>query len=50
MSSEFNPDLLRIGRQARGWSQTELSRQSGVSQANLSKLENGLIRPTDDGP
>ena len=48
MSSEFNPDLLRIGRQARGWSQTELSRQSGVSQANLSKLENGLIRPTDD--
>ena len=32
----------------RGWSQTQLSRESGVSQANLSKLENGLIGPTDD--
>lgn len=48
MSGAFNADLLRIARQARGWSQTELSRQSGVSQANLSKLENGLIGPTDD--
>ena len=48
MSGEFNPDLLRISRQARGWSQTELSKQSGVSQASLSKLENGLIRPSDD--
>lgn len=46
MSGTFNSDLLRIARQARGWSQTELSRQSGVSQANLSKLENGLIGPT----
>lgn len=40
--------LLRMARQARGWSQAELSRQSGVSQANLSKLENGLIGPTED--
>lgn len=47
MSGRFNAELLRIARQARGWSQTELSRQSGVSQANLSKLENGLISPTD---
>lgn len=48
MENHFNPDLLRIARQARGWSQAELSRNSGVSQANLSKLENGLIGPTDD--
>ncbi len=48
MPTEFNQDLLRIARQARGWSQTELSRRSGVSQANLSKLENGLINPTED--
>ena len=48
MSCEFNADLLRVARQARGMSQTELSRQSGVSQANLSKLENGLIGPTED--
>ena len=48
MADTFNPDLLRIARHARGWSQTELSRRSGVSQANLSKLENGLIGPSDD--
>ena len=48
MSGEFNADLLRIARQARGLRQTELSRQSGVSQANLSKLENRLIAPSDD--
>ena len=48
MPAAFNSDLLRIARHARGWSQTELSRQSGISQANLSKLENGLIGPTDD--
>ena len=48
MSAEFNADLLRVARQVRGWSQVELSRNSGVSQANLSKLENGLIGPTED--
>lgn len=48
MSGALNADLLRIARQARGLSQTELSKQSGVSQANLSKLENGLINPSDD--
>ena len=48
MADTFNSDLLRIARHARGWSQTELSRRSGVSQANLSKLENGLIGPSDD--
>ena len=48
MHGNFNADLLRVARQVRGWSQAELSRQSGVSQANLSKLENGLIGPTDD--
>ncbi|MBR9852355.1 XRE family transcriptional regulator [uncultured Sulfitobacter sp.] len=48
MTDNFNQDLLRIARQARGWSQSELSSKSGVSQANLSKLENGLIGPTDE--
>lgn len=48
MQREFNTGLLRMARQARGWSQAELSRQSGVSQANLSKLENGLIGSTED--
>ena len=48
MSSTFNADLLRTARQARGWSQTELSHRLAVSQANLSKLENQLITPTHD--
>ena len=48
MSGEFNAGLLRIARQARGMSQEELSRSSGVSQGNISKLENKLIGPTDD--
>ena len=48
MQREFNHDLLRIARQARGLSQNELSKKSGVSQANLSKLENELIGPTEE--
>ncbi|MEM1105759.1 MAG: ImmA/IrrE family metallo-endopeptidase [Pseudomonadota bacterium] len=48
MVHKFNDSLMRIARQARGWSQTELSRQSGVSQGYLSKLENGMIDPHDD--
>ncbi len=48
MPGTFNAGLLRIARQARGWSQAELSRQSGISQAKLSKLENGLTSPADD--
>lgn len=48
MSARFNADLLRVARRSRGLSQAELSRQSGVSQAKLSKMENGLIDPSDD--
>lgn len=48
MYGEFNAGLLRIARQARGMSQEELSKSSGLSQGNISKLENNLIGPTDD--
>ena len=47
MEKHFNENLFRVARQARGMSQAKLSRLSGVSQANLSKLENGVISPTD---
>lgn len=40
--------MMRIARQARGWSQAELSRRSSVSQGYLSKLENSMIEPTED--
>lgn len=43
MADEFNPDLLRVARQARGMSQAELSTTAQVSQAAISKLENGLV-------
>ncbi|WP_299736041.1 ImmA/IrrE family metallo-endopeptidase [uncultured Roseobacter sp.] len=48
MTATFNQDLLRIARQARGWSQSELSRRAQISQANISKLENGIIGPSED--
>lgn len=48
MSGEFNSSLLRIARQARGRSQADLSAVSGVSQANISKSENGIIEPSGD--
>lgn len=48
MSGVFNAELLRIARQARGMSQTALARHSGVSQANVSKLENDLSEATDE--
>lgn len=35
---------LRELREARGWSQSELSRQSGVPQATISRIESGTRR------
>lgn len=34
---------LREARSAKGWSQRRLSAQSGVTQANISKIENGQV-------
>jgi HTH-type transcriptional regulator / antitoxin HipB len=34
-------ESLRRRRKLLGWAQTELSRRSGVKQANLSAIENG---------
>jgi Zn-dependent peptidase ImmA (M78 family)/transcriptional regulator with XRE-family HTH domain len=48
MTATFNAGLLQIARQARGMSQVELSKLSGVTQGYLSKLENGLTEPTDE--
>lgn len=45
MSTYFNPDLLRVARQARGLSQAELHTLSGVSQGSISKLESGNAEP-----
>src|SRR3984885_691245 len=36
---------LRIERDARGWSQADLARRSGVSRATISKIERGDVSP-----
>lgn len=42
----FNPGLLKLAREARGWPQTRLSEESGVGQGTISKYEKGLMEPT----
>jgi len=45
----FNPEMLRLARDVRELTQTELSERSGFTQALASKLENGLIiHPSDE--
>lgn len=50
MLRPFNPDMLALARDARGLTQTDLveSLRDAMSQAKLSKIENGLIAPNDD--
>lgn len=47
MPNTFNPGMLQVARQLRGKSQEELAKDAGVSQAKLSKIENGLIQPDE---
>jgi transcriptional regulator with XRE-family HTH domain len=45
---------LELGRQildlrlARGWTQKDLAQKAGTKQANISRLENGLLNPSVD--
>jgi Zn-dependent peptidase ImmA (M78 family) len=50
MRRPFNPDMLSLARDARGITQTDLVAALGdaMSQAKLSKIENGLVQPNDD--
>ncbi|CAL9594785.1 hypothetical protein SUDANB21_05311 [Streptomyces sp. enrichment culture] len=43
----FDPSRLRGLRQARGWSQSELARRSGIVRPAISKYEAGKREPTD---
>lgn len=48
-STTFNPDMLRLARDARELTQVKLATRSGVTQAFISKLEHGLhVQPGDD--
>jgi Zn-dependent peptidase ImmA (M78 family)/transcriptional regulator with XRE-family HTH domain len=45
----YNPDMLRLARDAGEMTQAELAKASGVTQALISKLEHGLItQPSDE--
>lgn len=49
VNQPFNPEMLRLARDARMLTQAELAEASGVTQALISKLEHGLItEPSDE--
>lgn len=41
----FNPGLLKLAREARGWSQTTLAHEANVAQGSVSKYEKGSMEP-----
>ncbi len=45
---EFNYRMLILARESRGLTQTELSKRTETDQSNLSKLEKGFLKPTED--
>lgn len=47
MATIFNPGMLQVARQLRAMSQEGLAKLANVSQAKLSKIENGLIQPDE---
>ena len=44
--ANVNPQMVILGRQARGLTQTELAEQMGVAQSTVSKIEAGVVQPT----
>lgn len=44
----FNPDMLRLARDARAATQEDLANWSGVTQALISKVENRLTQPSEE--
>ena len=41
----FNPRMLTLARESRGWTQGTLAERSGVSQPYISRIEKGLKEP-----
>src|SRR6267378_1919278 len=49
IESRFNPGMLRLARDLRGITQAELADATSVTQALVSKTENGIIvNPSDE--
>lgn len=45
---QFNPDMLRLARDSREATQEDLAGLSHVTQALISKIEHGLVQPSDE--
>lgn len=48
MFRQFSSDMLWVARALRRVSQTQLARRVKISQAKLSKIEAGIVQPTED--
>ena len=45
----FNAEMLKLAREAREFTQSDLAKNADVTQALVSKIENGLIvNPSDE--
>ena len=47
-SSSVKPDAIYLARLSRGYTQSELAQEMSQSQANVSKMEMGIIQVSDD--
>jgi len=48
MFRQFSPEMLWVARSLRRMSQTQLANRLQISQARLSKIEAGIIQPTEE--
>ncbi len=46
MTREFNPEMLVIAREARGFTQRELGAQLRIAPETISRIESGFRQPT----
>lgn len=48
MNRSINPRMVTLARESRGWTQGQLADRIKEYQAKVSKMEAGLLRPSDD--
>lgn len=46
--AELNPLMVMVARESRGFSQTAIAKRVGIEQGTWSKIENGLLEPSDE--
>jgi Zn-dependent peptidase ImmA (M78 family)/DNA-binding XRE family transcriptional regulator len=48
MRIKVNPEMFRLARESRGYTQSELAKETGINQGNISRLELGSAEISDD--